>query len=104
METTNTIVELINLNKKIKEMYKRKEELLKEVFEKNGEDTKVFKGGSKGYVRVKIIDNVKALQEGGIQFKSVGFSPIDIEVKELKREPKEIKEGSIESIEPIIIE
>lgn len=85
------VKELEEIKQRINDLYEKLEEEEKKLFKKYGEYEEVFEiepdSDNCKYLRFRIVDNVKKLNEKGACFKVASFKPIDIELKRLKRKP-----------------
>lgn len=89
-----TLEKLEALDSKIKELYKKKREVIGEMVKKYGEGEFVYEletpneEGQK-FVRYKLVDNLSAFETGEPMFKASSFERYGFEFRYLKNMPKE---------------
>ena len=83
------VTALYTIDKKIKELYDRRDTIVKKVFAKLGECQGVVKvDGPKPFLRVKITDSLDAFSKGDTLYRSAGISRYNADISLLKNEPK----------------
>lgn len=86
--------QLVALDRQIDKLYTKKDKLKKELVEKYGTQDFVFEleapttEGHK-FLRLKVVDNLKAFEQGVPMFKSVAVCRFHYELNYLKNKPKE---------------
>ena len=81
---------LFSIDAKITSLYEKKDKLIKKIISTSGPSNELVLevGGEKPFARVKVVDQIKTIEEGTMLFKSVGIGRFTSTISRLAKAPK----------------
>jgi len=79
--------DLYEVSEQIKELSKKKTQLLNEIIKEHNGETKAFQRDGK-WIRIKIKDNFETIKEKGVVWKSTSVGRYTAKIDKLKNKPK----------------
>ena len=84
-----TLEKVKALKEEISAKYEELEKITNEIIKKHGIGEWLFENEDGTFTRFSTVDNLRSLEESGTIFKAASLKRFDLQIKELKRKPKD---------------